>query len=82
MFPSRNFVENHENRLMFLNYMGKSSELEPEPEFLTSRSRSWSQTKMDRLRNTVNNLIQRSMFNFLNKFLDLTLVLILSQGLS
>jgi hypothetical protein len=32
---------------------GKLSELEPEPEFLTSWSRSWSRTKMDRLRNTV-----------------------------
>jgi hypothetical protein len=34
--------------------MGKLYELEPEPEFLTSwsRSRSWSRTKMDRLRNT------------------------------
>jgi hypothetical protein len=31
---------------------GKLSELEPEPEFLTSWSRSWSRTKMDRLRNT------------------------------
>jgi hypothetical protein len=31
---------------------GKWYELEPEPEFLTSWSRSWSRTKMDRLRNT------------------------------
>jgi hypothetical protein len=30
---------------------GKLSDLEPEPEFLTS----WSRTKMDRLRNTVPN---------------------------
>jgi hypothetical protein len=31
---------------------GKFSELEPEPKFLTSLSRNWSLTKMDRLRNT------------------------------
>jgi hypothetical protein len=38
----------------FLIIWGKLSELEPEPEFLTSwsQSRSWSRTKMDRLRNT------------------------------
>jgi hypothetical protein len=38
----------------FLFIWGKLSELEPEPEpeFLTSWSRSWSRTKMDRLRNT------------------------------
>jgi hypothetical protein len=40
----------------FLIIWGKWSELElePEPEFLASwsRSRSWSRTKMDRLRNT------------------------------
>jgi hypothetical protein len=38
----------------FLIICGKLSELEPDPEFLTSwsRSRSWSGTKMDRLRNT------------------------------
>jgi hypothetical protein len=34
----------------FLIIRGKWSELEPEPEFLTSWSRS--RTKMDRLRNT------------------------------
>jgi hypothetical protein len=39
----------------FLIIWGKMSELEPEPEFLTSwsRSRSWSRKKMDQLRNTV-----------------------------
>jgi hypothetical protein len=37
----------------FLIIWGKWSELEPEPEFLTSWSRSWSRTKMDRLRNRV-----------------------------
>jgi hypothetical protein len=51
----------HENCLktmkiveLFLIIWGKLSELEPEPEFLTSwsRSRSWSRTKMDQLRNT------------------------------
>jgi hypothetical protein len=36
----------------FLIIRGKWSELEPEPEFLTSWSRSRSPTKMDRLRNT------------------------------
>jgi hypothetical protein len=40
----------------FLIIWGKWSELEPEPEFLTSWSwswsRSWSRTKIDRLRNT------------------------------
>jgi hypothetical protein len=36
----------------FLIIWGKWSELEPEPEFLTSWSRSWSHTKIDRLRNT------------------------------
>jgi hypothetical protein len=36
----------------FLIIWGKLSELEPEPEFLTSWS--WSRTKMDRLRNTGN----------------------------
>jgi hypothetical protein len=36
----------------FLIIWGKLSELEPKPEFLTSWSRSWSRTKMDRLRNT------------------------------
>jgi hypothetical protein len=36
----------------FLIIWGKLSELKPEPEFLTSWSRSWNRTKMDRLRNT------------------------------
>jgi hypothetical protein len=36
----------------FLSMWGKLSELEPEPQFLTSWSWSWSRTKMDRLRNT------------------------------
>jgi hypothetical protein len=36
----------------FLIIWGKWSELEPEPEFCTSWSRSWSRTNMDRLRNT------------------------------
>jgi hypothetical protein len=38
----------------YLMVWGKLFELEPEPEFLTSwsRSRSWSWTKIDRLRNT------------------------------
>jgi hypothetical protein len=41
----------------FIIIWGKMSELEPEPEFSTSwsRTRSWSRTKMDRLRNTVFN---------------------------
>jgi hypothetical protein len=43
----------------FLIIWGKLSELEPEPEFLTSwslsGSRNWSRTKMDRLRNTAFN---------------------------
>jgi hypothetical protein len=43
----------------FLIIWGKLSELEPEPEFLTSWSRSWSRTKMDRLRNTGNQFSQR-----------------------
>jgi hypothetical protein len=49
----------HENYLktmkideFFLIMWGNLSELEPEPGFLTSWSRSWSRTKMDRLRNT------------------------------
>jgi hypothetical protein len=37
----------------FLIIWGKWSELETEPKFLTSWSRSRSRTKMDRLRNTV-----------------------------
>jgi hypothetical protein len=36
----------------FLIIWEKLFELEPEPELLTSWSRSWSRTKMDRLRNT------------------------------
>jgi hypothetical protein len=36
----------------FLIIWGKLSELEPEPEFLTSWAQSRSRTKMDRLRNT------------------------------
>jgi hypothetical protein len=36
----------------FLILGGKWSELMPEPEFMTSWSRSWNRTKMDRLRNT------------------------------
>jgi hypothetical protein len=36
----------------FLIIWRKGSELEPEPEFLTSWSRSWSRMNMDRLRNT------------------------------
>jgi hypothetical protein len=36
----------------FLIIWGKLSELDPEPEFLTSWSRSWGRTKIDRLRNT------------------------------
>jgi hypothetical protein len=56
----------HENFLktvkiveFFLIIWGKLSELEPEPEFLTSwsRSRSWSRTKMDRLRNTAHKYV-------------------------
>jgi hypothetical protein len=56
----------HENILktmkivdFFLIIWGKLSELELEPEYLTSWSRrwsrSWSRTKMDRLRNTGHN---------------------------
>jgi hypothetical protein len=44
----------------FLILWGKLSEVEPEPEFLTSWSRSWSRTKMDRLRNTAYNVISVS----------------------
>jgi hypothetical protein len=39
----------------FLIIWGKLSKLEPELEFLANWSRSWSRTKMDRLRNTVDN---------------------------
>jgi hypothetical protein len=39
----------------FIIIWGKLSELEPEAAFLTKWSRSWSRTKMDRLRNTVSN---------------------------
>jgi hypothetical protein len=39
----------------FLKIGGKWFELEPEPEYLTSWSRSWSHTKMDRLCNTAIN---------------------------
>jgi hypothetical protein len=55
------FYKKHENFLktmkiveFFLIIWGQLSELELEPEFLTSWSRSWSwsRTKMDRLRNT------------------------------
>jgi hypothetical protein len=52
-------VKKHENFLktmkiveFLLAIWGKLSELEPEPEFLTSWSQSWSRTKIDRLRNT------------------------------
>jgi hypothetical protein len=51
----------------FFIIWGKLSELEPEPEFLTSwswsRSRSWSRTKMDRLRNTAKIIVQYCMVN-------------------
>jgi hypothetical protein len=45
----------------FLIIWGKLSELKPEQEFLTSwsRIRSWSRTKMDRLRNTAYNTPHR-----------------------
>jgi hypothetical protein len=52
-----NFLKTMKIVEFFLIIWGKLSELEPEPEFLTSwsRSRNWSRTKMDRLHNTVCN---------------------------
>jgi hypothetical protein len=47
-----NFLKTMKIVEFFLIIREKLSELEPEPEFLTSWSRSWSRTKMDRLRNT------------------------------
>jgi hypothetical protein len=47
-----NFLKTMKIVEFFSIIWGKLSKLEPEPEFLTSWSRSWSQTKMDRLRNT------------------------------
>jgi hypothetical protein len=46
------FLKTMKNVEFFLIIRDKLSVLEPEPEFLTSWCRSWSRTKMDRLRNT------------------------------
>jgi hypothetical protein len=48
----KNFLKTMKIVEFVLIILGNLSELEPEPEFLTSWSRIWSRTKMDRLRNT------------------------------
>jgi hypothetical protein len=56
VFKNMAFLQTMKIVEFFFITWGKLSELEPEPEFLTSwsrrRSRSWTRTKMDRLRNT------------------------------
>jgi hypothetical protein len=47
-----NFLKTMKTIEFFFIIWEKLSELELEPEFLTSWSRSWSRTEMDRLRNT------------------------------